>query len=72
MSADPRLPEIAKRLEAVEKLVDETAEVVSPSKEEEAQWRQRAKRRAATEKSYDTPSSRQKQVDPISPNQPVS
>ena len=43
MSADPRLPEIAKRLEAVEKLVDETAEVVSPSKEDEAQWRQRAR-----------------------------
>jgi hypothetical protein len=47
----------------VEKLVDETAEVVSPSKEEEAQWHQRAKRRAATEKSYDTPASRQKQVE---------
>ena len=62
MSADPRLPEIAKRLEAVEKLVDETAEVVSPSKEEEAQWRQRAKRRAATP-TYDTPQSRQKQVE---------
>ena len=60
MSADPRLPEIAKRLEAVEKLVDETAEVVSPEKPE---WRQRAKRRAATEKSFDTSQSRQKQVE---------
>ena len=58
--SDPRLPEIAKRLEAVEKLVDETVEVVSPEKPE---WRKRAKRRAATEKSYDTPSSRQKQVE---------
>ena len=57
---DPRLPEIAKRLEAVEKLVDETAEVVSPEKPE---WRQRAKRRAATEKSFDTSQSRQKQVE---------
>ena len=56
---DPRLPEIAKRLEAVEKLVDETAEVVSPEKPE---WRQRAKRRAATP-TYDTPQSRQKQVE---------
>ena len=60
--ADPRLPEIAKRLEAVEKLVDETAEVVSPTQDDEAQWRKRAKRRAATP-TYDTPQSRMKQVE---------
>lgn len=62
VDADPRLLGLARRLEAVERLVDETAVALSPKQDEPA-WRQRASRRAATEKTYETRESRRHQVE---------